>query len=539
MRRAAILLVAAASAVIGFELGTFTNRPATNSLSDHETANGDRSLVSANARRALASEETLGPALSAILAISNHSAPNRLGEYSALCAALENLESSQIAQLLVKVGRLPADARELLVPLIVSWWGRRDPVAATAWMEPILARLHNEERSPLGTNEAVYAVLRSWVEAAPQTALEYARQHPDLELEHLLGSEFASAPGSYAERFAALQSLPGAWMRRAFETQLFSDWAASDRPAAFAAASALAPGKGRDEALGVVLRRWAGQEPAEALSAMVTLGASSLTTFGDIVSEAAQKDPIVVAHWLEGRGADEIAHDAPLLVGAWVAKDPAAAFAWGKGHGVSPADVIDSPEGRTGAAQCQIQIAMDQKPKATLEWLQGLSPSVERDQYAELAARRAGRPEDFRVLLAGASEASAERITASIEGRLAAENPDHAQEWASSLEGPLRAAAWTAFGRKSGGKELPELPAGPDRDAFLGGLVFAPFSAPQTSAEAALQISDPSLRRQAFDDAMSRWTDLSNADQSTLQTWLEQADVPADWKQAWLSAAKR
>ncbi|HEY2342327.1 MAG TPA: hypothetical protein VGH90_04820, partial [Chthoniobacteraceae bacterium] len=505
MRRAVLTLFVVACACAGFVLGLRTNDAQVGLPLLRKTGEGAPSRDPAKIQKA--PEERLGQALEAILAIGNRASTNRLGQYAALCAALENLDSEEIVQLLVKLDRMPASVRDLLMPLIVSWWGQRDPGAVTVWVQPTLARLQKQQNF-MGMNAHDEALLEAWAVANPKAAFDYVREYPEhFELSGTLEFAIGALPGSYAARFAILKSVPDSAARRWVEPRFFMDWFYNDRRAALAAVSTLAPGKERDDALRTPLlyAGWATRNPTEALADLDAMGASNSSFSSLVVYQAAQGDPAAVARWLETEVAEAVTRDASTLISAWVGKDPAAAFAWGRDHGASPADrvKIDLHNG----AQTQIQVAMEKNPEATLDWLQSVSPGRELDQYAELAARYTGSSDDCRALMAGASEDSAARIAASFEARLAAENPERAQEWAGSLEGQARTAAWTAFGQRNAGKDLPDLPVGPDRDAFLSGVANSNSGQPQKNAEAALQISDPQLRRQSFDDAISLWSE--------------------------------
>lgn len=546
MRRAVLALLVVAGVGAGYELGLRRNDSTVRPQAPRKAVEGGDSLDDERARRAVAPEERLAPALEAVLAIGNRAAPNRLSQYAALCTAVENLDSAEIVQLLVKLDRLPASTRDLLMPLIVCSWAQRDPDAATAWLQPTMARWQKQQNF-MGMSYAYEQVVYYWAIATPKTAMEYARQHPDHPgLRLILGSAIDGISRSSTERLATLQSLPDSAARRSVETRIISDWAYSDPRAALAAASALDSGTQRDDAHRRVLLQWAKENPAEALAAMDSLGTSDSAFSSLVVNQAARRDPLAVARWLEAGGADAVSRNASGLLSAWACKDPAAAFAWGQNHGVSPADVVtldrqsstDQAFLWTGRSHTQIQVAMEQSPDATLKWLQSLPPGREYDQYAELAARVGRSPDDCRTLMLAASDDSAIRIAASFEARLAVENPERAQEWASSLTGRARVAAWSALGQKSGGKDLPDSLAGADRDAFLSGLANANTGQPQKGAEVALQISDPALRRQAFDDAMSRWSGSTKTDPAALRTWVEQAAVPEDWKQQWLAWVK-
>jgi hypothetical protein len=56
-----------------------------------------------------------------------------------------------------------------------------------------------------------------------------------------------------------------------------------------------------------------------------------------------------------------------------------------------------------------------------------------------------------------------------------------------------------------------------------------------SSLDAAVQIDDPDLRRDAFDNAMERYTAERGIESwgTEARAWLEKADVPEEWKHPW------
>ena len=190
--------------------------------------------------------------------------------------------------------------------------------------------------------------------------------------------------------------------------------------------------------------------------------------------------------------------------------------------------------------------ALGAKPEATLAWLRALPAGPERERYLEFAVSTMPDHRLAQPLVAELPLEAATRAAGSIAGRLAYEKMEDARQWAESLAGTLRAAAWTAIGRTRS-EPLP-LPPGPDRDAMLSGLATAQaVMAPVKSLDHAIEIGDAALRRRTFEDVMWKLNrgpiDLgggaweSGASESALaaaRAWVERAKIPEDWRRAWL-----
>ena len=84
----------------------------------------------------------------------------------------------------------------------------------------------------------------------------------------------------------------------------------------------------------------------------------------------------------------------------------------------------------------------------------------------------------------------------------------------------------------------PELPAGPERDAMLYGRAFRNGErSVETSLAYAGQISDPTLRRDAFEQVMEESTQFTGTEKHAWEA-MESSDFPEEWK-AVVRAAKQ
>ena len=190
-------------------------------------------------------------------------------------------------------------------------------------------------------------------------------------------------------------------------------------------------------------------------------------------------------------------------------------------------------------------IALKEKPEETFAWLRALPAGSERDRYLELAALNSADEKRVRPLLAELPPEAAARGAARVAGALALHDFATAQQWAESLSGSARQAAWVAIGRLR--IEPRPLPPGPDRDAMLRGSAETQATrTPLKAIERALEISDPALRRRTFDDVLwqvqrgdialgggASTSGTPEAEKRAVQQWLRDAQIPDDWKKPW------
>jgi hypothetical protein len=258
----------------------------------------------------------------------------------------------------------------------------------------------------------------------------------------------------------------------------------------------------------------------------------------------AAANPAQALEWLGQLDVTQFAAGAPEIVEKWAERDPAAALAWALEHGVSVTArytnmdrVEHNSFGRaTWIADQRLDpfgTALEKQPAATLAWVRSLPAGEDRDRFMELAAKHSKTVDQALALFSELSADAAARVARDIGSGFLID-PERVQQWAASLPaGPAREQAWTGIGRVFG-KPLP--PPGPDRDAMLSGIV-RPIGTPRPPADLlplAVQISDLQLRRDMIDEAMDYYVNLSyEKTAGEARAWLENADVPDEWKVRW------
>ena len=507
------------AAVLGYALGSITDarRPSPPPTASMSPQRGSGTGSTTHATRA----DALAAALSALMDRDDFRQLARLG------ALLERLDASQMRELFDTLNRLPEPERDVLLPRLLAYWMKRDPQAATEWMQPRLAACAKDKWFSASFVTGDTQLAKAWAENAPQLAVEFARQHAGTELAGVLlwNAIFSWPDRSDEARFAVLLAFPPGKKRENVMMSFFSSWGRSNLAGQLAAVSALPPGRERDGALTEALRQMAWKEPAAALSRAESDGLTDPTLLTFVVSGAAKSNPSVAAQWLEQHD-DVLATAGGVVVLQWAAQDPAAAFAWAAKHGISLTDNPVRPALSDGfgwrftyelTGENPLTSALRNQPDAALAWLRALPAGADRDRYLEHAILRAADP--------------------AIVQPLVAQLPP---------EAAARAAAWMALGATRS-EPLP-LPPGADRDAMLCGMATAQATRePEKALNRVLEIRDLALRRRTLGDVF--WelnhgpTDLGNgvstggaseAARSAARAWLERARIPVEWKREWV-----
>ncbi len=501
---------------------------------------------------ATGSKTPADPKLStAIRALASFDRDADLRTFLEFGAQFTELNSEQMSQLLDYAERHESGTDEDRSAFLMQWWLAHDPAAAKAWLQPRLQRLAKDGPGGAFTGMgAAYKMVKAWAKVCPQEALDFARANTRAGIAIVLVREaFATWPEKRAaERFALLRDFPAGPTRSQAYKPLFTEWARQDNAAALAAAETIAPGEDRTQALGSVLKTLAIKQPASAMEHCRRLGLSDPETVSEIVANGAAKDSTIALAWLSTLDPLQARRYGPHIAEIWAETDPAAALSWALAHDAmsginSPSVTIMRHDGFSrvsttsggGNSANPTSAAMSKQPKATLEWIASL-PDTQRSRMSESAISYTGDPDAVLSLFAHIAPDRQPLSASAVVNRLNGQ-PGRAEAWAGSLPtGPVRESAWTSIGIYS--KSLPDSPPGPDRDALLAGYTFRFANSAETSLDTALQISNPTKRREIFDRAMENFTVAADPQKAAkARTWLEKADIPAAWKQPWQKPA--
>jgi hypothetical protein len=493
--------------------------------------------------------QSVDPLAAAIATFEHLGAESSLDQFVRIGAQLESLDSAQLTALLDYLETHLQNSLDRRVGAVIEWWLKRDPAAASAWMQPRLLRWAQD--GPLGSSfgYGVSSAAEVWARGSPEEALKFARQHPRSGLAVLLlEAALHNWPEKdAAKRYALLHEFPEG---RARTTQLLSNfeaWTAQDPTGAIVAAKTLPAGIDRNDAIAAVLRSWAAKDATSALEQYRSTGFSDFKTLGTILKSLGQSDPRKAVAQLDGLDAQQTTRMAHSIVQGWAQSDPAAAFTWALQNGVSISNAMQTTEtakfehdafGRNARysgvmnVTAPFALAMIKDPKATVAWINSLPPGPDRDRYSEHAVSMVSATSDLKKALFNKLAPDAqERTTTSILWSI--ENIDAARTWVESISSDkVRRAAWYRLGQKATAPF--DMPPGPDRDAMLHGRITG-FGAriPEESFKLNVQISDPVVRRDAFDAAMEHFNHPAVHQGDEARAWMEKADLPDEWKRRW------
>lgn len=444
--------------------------------------------------------------------------------------------------------RLCSDDADNLVLRLFTDWTRRDAKAASDWIRPRLDRIAGSQSFGI-TADFDSNLVNAWIGQAPETALDYVREHPGTPLADIMLSGAVQAlrnkPG--AEKLALLLTFPEGNGRDRAMNSLFFSWIQEDRSAAFAGALSLPPGTQRDITVGQVLASWAQKNAAEAFAHFERSNITDPTIPLLLVSNGARQDPAATVRWLEKQSPDAVAKWGSILVSGWAEKDPVAAFNWALAHKVSLTDwPISSSTERMELfskwkqpyvdlnADPPFASAIREKTSETLAWLKSVPAGPERDRLIETALYSAANRPEVRDLVLELPTESAAR-GASICVLVLTDDPPARETFAANIPpGPVREAAWRAVGIRS--TEPIDLPLGPDRDAMLQGMVTMNYHKPERAWNLLQQINDPQRQLEAWDDVALILSSPSIPGYGDhLQTWCNLPGMPEEWKRPWKS----
>jgi hypothetical protein len=443
------------------------------------------------------------------------------------------VNSSQIAALVERVIKLPAEYRSGLLLALLERWHELDPDAAAAWVRPAIARAYATAGKAVPAHEGLdEEIVKTWSEAAPEAALAQAARQPDAPSSErivvfatraLAGLDFAAR----VEKLAALQN--GAVRDHALAETLKS-WAATDPAAAYAQIDRLSPGKESDDARRAVLTEMAKRDVSTTLARLSELvpdlpaDPQGNELINQVLREAAQHDGATATQWASAlpEGLREKATAAALI--NWARNDGLAALQWANARNL-PFDTRSRWRvSETMEVQQTLLQAVAGKPEA-VAWLRSLPPDAEIDRVLQEQAFFHGSTVSSRELFSELPSQTQPRAAEWLVRAIAKEDAADAIRWTSQLpngearEKAVGTLAWD-LAENAGPTSalLEELLTGPDRDVALRAYAdrITPKE-PAKSLELAAQIADADVREQAFRYIASSWL---YGDETAARAWL-------------------
>jgi hypothetical protein len=527
-------LAVVGSAVVGFSLGALTSGSSV-VASPHATP------PAIPTRREV--EPPHGDLVAQALSCSGRNAT--LADFARLSEFIARFTPDQMGRYLTKL-RATADDELTQTAWLFSRWQQVDRPAADRWMARSV--LEAAQDGPLYPHDYRPSLFAQWARRDPEAALAAAERYPWSSMAPaLIFSAFEVwHDDDPAQQVAFLEKFPpGAPRRKALESHLRL-WAWKDGHAALAAADALQDPAERMQCIQAALQNFAEKEPTLALESYRAFQLNNPQLLSEIVSYAANKDGAQTLEGLKHLPPEDRKRCAPIVVARWTGNDPATALSWALQSGVSLSengyatnvfntDSMQITERSPAPAYSPaLSAAFQSNPAAALAWLQQLPPGSDRDAIYQLAVTatpdRAQALDLFSQLPAASAAAVAESLAQSFRDDL-----EGGCAWAASLPaGPARAAAWQGIG--SAASTPIDLPPGPDRDAMLYGRLFASGEKlAEKSLEITTQISDPTRRRDAFDEVMEMYTaGIFPGQVDKAREWMENSSaLPEAWKIPW------
>lgn len=538
------ILAISAAGLAGLILGTLPG------LLPHSEGSGMRSdpdttrtppVPTHQGASAAAPEELLG------IVLSMFSGEMNLEDLARMESVLERLSPMQMSALLDEIERSTGPLRSERLPSLFALWQKRDPRAATAWIQP---RLNTAAQDGPDSRYLEYTprggLILAWAKASPREALEYARSHARTGLAtQLLAAAVRNWPESDDRtRLALLLDFPQGAARSGALASLLADWTKREPSAALATAQALESEEERQKTTAGILRAWPQKDAAIALEQYRTLALDDIPLLSDLLSDYVKVDPVRTANWLESLDAAQLGQCGPEVVEQWAERDPAAALTWALEHGLSiglqwdvEQGMVHESLGRRNDDEYRrtqpLATALEKQPEKTLAWLRSLPPGPERERLIETAAVELKDVEQAVALFSSLPPEAAARTAFGVA--LKFNGSERGPQWAGSLPpGLARLRAWEGIGDQAS-KAL-DLPPGPDRDAMLSGLAQRnTLTNPIFALEHMMQIADPIRRRDIFEEVVESNIPFESRVKQVSE-WLNSSTVPEEWKHRWREA---
>lgn len=476
-----------------------------------------------------------GIALGALIGEPDLSGLARLGE------VLPLLAPEQLGELLDRLEKEPSESPSPRTAWLFSWLLLHHERVATDWIMPRLEALAQDgPRSAYSETSGLGKMIMAWAQAAPQEALEFARNRPGSTLsEQLLTAAILAWPApDNSNRLAVLLNFPAGRARTGALASLFTGWTESDPQTALASAATLEPEVDRKTSSAAIVRAWAKTDAGAALEAYRSGGLDDVRVLSEVLESLAATDPSTAVAALEALPQGDFARCSPRVAIQWAKHDPSAALSWAMQHGLGIGPQVEEETRVEHQALRRmtsiterflgspLKSALDSQPDATLAWMQSLPPGAVRDQAYELAVAATGDLDLALKLFSTLGPEASARAAYGMSKRFA-DKPELARDWIEGLpSGPVRFQAMAGLGASVRTAEPSNIE---DRDAWLSGLIeMAPTAF--AALKQVIKISDPKLRKDVFDEIFKSVHGTPEARNRVIDYWMEEAGLSEEWK---------
>lgn len=474
-------------------------------------------------------------------ALAALSAPKQLSDFADIHSLLAGLQPGDFPRIMDIMQRLPAEVQNQSMVLVFRAWIACDLESARAWGLGITEKQALSGFSISGG--AARAIAETWATQFRDDALAFARRHwPKEGAKHVLHQFLWSCPkDQFPQCLALLQTMPADPKRKASISSFFQNWVQSDAQRAMEAATAMPPGIERTSAIAQVIGWSAQSKPQKAFEQALEAGITDARFLSALGTEAGWSKGAETAKWFAESAPDLISIAGPALVSAWARQDANAALLWALANGISltkrelgqttdPENSLSWTTPLRGSSQSPLMDAMREKPAETVAWLTNLPAGTERDEWLQYALETWNSGSEALKIFAALPPHRQPSAAASVVSRAFKNQTGKAREWAATLPvGPIQDAAWNGIGRTDGVPS--DYPAGRARDLMLEGRATIYTPEPLQVLTEVSRISDPVIRRRAFENVM--WGALhenGDAVSKKAREALEATDFPAEWK---------
>jgi hypothetical protein len=245
-----------------------------------------------------------------------------------------------------------------------------------------------------------------------------------------------------------------------------------------------------------------------------------------LIAQFVALDPQMALSYVDTLAGDEYVRQKVNAMGAWAARDSAAAAAF-FGENALLGGFTQAEDRQTAAAIVKEWVVQD--PRAAFAWVSGLPEEARAEAVFAMVIRLAKHDPRIALQMVDSLEANYERAEAMrpLAEHWAQKAPVVAAAWVSALRNePERNYAasglltgWMNADARAAIEWVSRLPMGSTRDAAVAAMVQTPAAQknPETAVTWAASIQDAQLRGQVFPQVLQHWQAL---DAAAAERWL-------------------